>query len=43
MTPSRPESYLRESLRGVSLVLGLVVAILAVATLIAIAGTLVLP
>lgn len=42
MTSSRSGSFLRESLRGVSLVLGLVVAILVVAMLVAIAGTLVL-
>ncbi len=43
MTPGRPEGFLRESLRGVGLVAGLVAAILTIATLIAVAGTLVLP
>lgn len=42
MTPGRPQGYLRESLRGVGLVTGLVAAILAIATLIAVVGTLVM-
>ncbi len=42
MTAERPERFLQESLRGVGLVVGLVAAILAIATLIAVLGALVL-